>query len=338
MEEIKNTLLSLGISENDISAIETAFKTAVDKKVMEELAVAQASLEAEMGAKADEYCQTQIDSAVTAKTAELEQLANQYCESKAITLAKKADEMLQERAKLLEEKSASFIEEYFEKGYQEKYGAELDNLKESYAKELQRIEDATIKSLDLYLEGTIAKRITPDMIKLKAVNETFEPIIVGIQNLFEEQYVPLDRSGNKKLANAKAQIAELEESLKSHVEANMQLQESNEKYAKMALIAEKTKDLSPSDSLTLNEFFKDKKYQETKNDIDDFKNMLLEKAEMAKTIQMRKSETKLLKEQRSARKMKFRMDESTDNFVKSKFRKLIDESDDSYSSMVNKLL
>lgn len=307
MDKILAKLKAANISEADLEEIKTAFDGAVKARVDEESKT--------ISSKADEFCKQKIDSAIKAKTAQLEDLANKYCEKKALTLAKKADRKVKEQMEKLEDAAQQYITEYFDEKFTEKYGEELQN-----------IEESVITQFDKYLEYAITEKISPKLIERTAINETFAPIVKGIQSLFEEQYVPLNSSGKKKLKEANEHIAELENTLKEQVNANMRLTEKTEAFAKKALISEKTAGMSPSNKRKVAAFFESKSYADTKSDIEDYCEMINERAET-----MRRNDVSVISERTRPmhRHVISHIDDTTDDFVNEKFSKHNDDSDDS---------
>ena len=183
------------LSDEDLNTIKETFETAVKARVDEETKV--------INSKADDYCKQRIDSAIALKTQQLETLAEQFCDKKAATIARKADKKIAEQTKKLETLTQQYITEYFDEKFKEKYGDEL-----------QAIEDRVVNGVDDYFKYAVIEKINPELITKTAINETFAPIVNGIRSLFEEQYVPLNVSGTKKLKEATRKIAELEAKLK----------------------------------------------------------------------------------------------------------------------------
>ena len=109
MDKILAKLKAANISEADLEEIKTAFDGAVKARVDEESKT--------VSSKADEFCKQKIDSAIKAKTAQLEDLANKYCEKKALTLAKKADRKVKEQMEKLEDAAQQYITEYFDEKF-----------------------------------------------------------------------------------------------------------------------------------------------------------------------------------------------------------------------------
>ena len=259
--------LSGVLSPEDLNEVKKAFESAVDERVQTKLDEETKNL----AKKADEFCQKKIEEAVAKKTAELEDLANKYCEERCAKITEKAQKKLDSQQKKLEEAADQYICEYFEEKYKERFGQDLDDLEESL-----------LTNLDKWLEMTISEKISPKLIQKQAVNETYEPIINAIKSAFEDQYVALDTTGSAKLREAKAEAAELRESLKKQVESGMRLSDKLDAAQKRALIAEKTRGLSSSQVSRVNKMFESKDYAETKEDIDEYVAMLNERAPIMK--------------------------------------------------------
>ena len=259
--------LSGVLSAEDLNEVKKAFESAVDERVQTKLDEETKNL----AKKADEFCQKKIEEAVAKKTAELEDLANKYCEERCAKITEKAQKKLDSQQKKLEEAADQYICEYFDEKYKERFGQDLDDLEESL-----------LTNLDKWLEMTISEKISPKLIQKQAVNETYEPIINAIKSAFEDQYVALDTTGSAKLREAKAEAAELRESLKKQVESGMRLSDKLDAAQKRALIAEKTRGLSSSQVSRVNKMFESKDYAETKEDIDEYVAMLNERAPIMK--------------------------------------------------------
>lgn len=334
MDKIAEKLQALGISEEDLTTVKEAFDEAVDARVK-----AETNLISE---KAEEYIAEQVDKKAAEKTAELETLSEKYLEIKTNTIAKNAALKLDEEKAKIEKACEEYIAENFEKAFAEKY-----------EKELALMEESILSQLDKYLDYAITENISSDLIKNTAVNETFAPIIKGIQNLYQEQFVPLNTSGQKKLKEAQAHAAELEETLAAQIKENMDLTDRTEKYAKRALIAEKVQDLSAADRANVRKFFAEKSFATTKSDIDSYCNVLRESAkriEEAREQAVRESKVQMtapksvVAESSRPRPKSFVKSYSEDNtpdFVNERIKshkqsRRLDESSDEYLTSVAK--
>ena len=304
------TKLSGVCSAEDLNEIKQIFEAAVDEKVKAQTEkIAQ-----DLAKKADEFSQTKIKEAKEQNAAKVEEMANAWCAEQKALLEKEANEKVEAYKKKLEDASENYIFEYFEKKFKEKYGEELEAL-----------EEKVITGLDKYLEYNINEKIDPSLIKKQAMTETYAPIIDGIKRLFEEEYVPMDLSGSKKIRDMKATNAELEESLKKQVSENMRLAELVEISGKKSLIAEKTASLSVAERAKVKKFFKDKSLNETKRDIDPYIEMVQEQTENYETV--RRERAKLFEQrERPVRKSRF-VEDTTAETLTERFRKQEPEVD-----------
>ena len=263
MDKILETL-SQKFTAEELNEVKKAIQFTVDEKVK-----VKSEEEAKVIAKkADEFCQTKIKEAVEKKTAEIEEIANKFCAEKCEQLSKEANEKVEAYKKKLEEASEQYILEFFDEKFTEKYGQELEAL-----------EEKVITGLDKYLEYNINEKISPALIHKTALSETYAPIIDGIKRLFEDEYVPMDMSGAKKVRELKAESAELRASLQKQLDENLRLAELIESTGKKSLISEKIADLSAEQRIKVKKFFKEKSLNETKKDIDAYIEMIQEQTE-----------------------------------------------------------
>ena len=263
MDKILETL-SQKFSAEELNEVKKSIESTVDEKVK-----ALSEQEAKkIAKKADEYCQKKIKEAVEKKTAEIEDIANKFCEERCAKLSKEADAKVESYKKKLEEASEQYILEYFDEKFTEKYGQELE-----------AIEEKVITGLDKYLEFNINEKIGPGLIQKSAMQETYEPIVEAIKQIYEDQYVPLNTTGSKKIRELKAENTELQSSLKKQLDENMRLAELVETTGKKSLISEKVADLSAEQRVKVKKFFKDKSLNETKKDIDAYIEMIQEQAD-----------------------------------------------------------
>lgn len=302
--------LSNVCSAEDLNDIKKVFETAVDEKVKAKLDEEAQNL----ARKADEFCQKEIKKAVEKKTAEIEEIANRYCAEERAKFEKQANLELEAYKKKLEDTSEQYIFEYFDKKFTEKYGEELEAL-----------EEKVITGLDKYLEYNINEKIDPSLIKKTAMTETYAPIIDGIKRLFEEEYVPMDMSGSKKVREMKQENAELQESLKKQISENMRLAELVETAGKKSLIVEKTAGLSVTERAKVKKFFKEKSLNETKKDIDSYIEMIQEQTESYESI--RRERAKLFEQHdRPVRKSRF-VEDNTAETLTERYKQPIEDTD-----------
>lgn len=316
-EKIMDKVLAIlkekaNLSDEDLNTIKETFETAVKARVDEATKV--------VNSKADEYCRQKIDSAVALKTQQLETLAEQFCEKKAATIARKADKKIAEQTKKLETLTQQYINEYFEEKFKERYGEEL-----------QAIEDRVVEGVDVYFNYAVNEKINSELITKTAINETFAPIVQGIRSLFEEQYVPLNVSGTKKLKEANRKIAELESKLKEQYNENIRISEAAEQSAKKALIAEKTEGFTAEQKEKVNEFFQGKSFSSVKEDIDNYCSIITETAlPIVKAATLNEARQQALRKTPS-------IEDATPDFVSEKF-KPVNEDVDSFLTKANEYL
>ena len=262
MDKILEKLAGV-LTAEDLQELKESFESAVEERLKVKLEEEKQVL----AKKADEFCSQKIKEEVDKKTLELENLANKYCEERCAKITEKAQAKLDMQCKKLEESAEQYIVQYFDEEFTKQYG-----------KELQALEEKVITGLDKYLEYTISDKISENLITKTALTETYAPIIEGIQHLFEDQYVPMDLTGSKKIREAKAENAELKKSLKKQLDENMRLIDLVEESNKKATIAEKTNGLSSSQRARVQKFFESKSLSETKKDIDDYVDMITEQS------------------------------------------------------------
>lgn len=270
-ELLREKLKQLGLQEEDLNQIDNEFSEAVESRVKAEVDVLIES--------AEEFIAEKVKESETAKIAELEAENAKAIQEKLDELAKHTEEALKLEGEKLVKASAEYVKENLEQGFKIKYGEEL-----------QKLEERLVNSLDQYLEYCISENISEDLINKVAINETFAPIISGIQKLFEQEYVPLDLSGSGKLKEYQSQINQMEPIIDNMVKENLELAELAEKCAKSSIIAEKTADLAPRDRKRIRKFFKDKSLTETSRDIESYCELIKEsnqKVEEAKSIDMK---------------------------------------------------
>lgn len=336
MDKIVEKLQALGISAQDLDDVKNAFNEAVDARVKAETDL--------ISERAEAYIALQVDERAKVKEKEINDLSEKYLAIKTATIAKNASLKLNEQVAEVQKKCEEYIQHYVPEAFSEQY-----------EKELALMEESILEQLDRYLDYAITEKISPDLIKSAAVNETFAPIIKGIQNLFQEQYVPLNTSGNKKLKEAQATIAELEETLKAQINENMELTDKTEKYAKRALLAEKTVDLSRADAANVKKFFADKSFATTKADVDSYVGMIKEstrRIQEAREQAVRDSKVQMVerrslvaesakRDQKPAKFSKSFVEDNTNDFVNERIKtrqesKRLDETSDDYLTSVAK--
>jgi len=190
------------------------------------------------------------------------------------------DSMVNEKVELVVEeekqKLAKLADEFCEKKIEEGVEAEKEKLVQEYDGLLENLELELVEKLDLFLEMEISNKISEETLKSIAINETYAPIINGIKSLFEEKYVELDTEGHGLIKAKQEEVETLETQLAEALAEKMELAESAQLAAHKLLLAEKTKDLTESETTRVVEFFEGKSFDETKAKIDEFVSIVLE--------------------------------------------------------------
>lgn len=174
-------------------------------------------------------------------------------------------------------------EEYVEKQIAEGMEAKTAELIAEYDAKLDELESEIVENLDKFLDMEISEKISDDMLKKIAINETYEPIIEGIKNLFENQFIDLDVEGAKVLMAKDEKISELEESAATHIAEKLELNETIDALKKDLLISEKVQDLTESEKARVLKFTESRSLAELTEGIDEIVSVVTESKSVAKT-------------------------------------------------------
>ena len=189
--------------------------------------------------------------------------------------------------KVIEEKVALRVEEetvklekladeYCEKQIAEQVTAKTTQLSEKYEEDLEALESNIVEKLDQYLDLEISEKISDELLEKVAINETYAPIIKGIQELFESKYVALDTEGSKLLKDLTMKVESLEDKLATKINENIELNGLCEKAAVKTIISEKTVDLTPAHRQKVAMFFEGKDFDSIHKNIDSYVEMISE--------------------------------------------------------------
>lgn len=208
-------------------------------------------------AKAD--IESAITEAVEARFAE-------QLEDMARVTAEKIEAEKQALTESLARESAEYIKELRAADAQE--AAEyINTLTESHALEVaeymkvretalkEELEDKFTQKIDELLESVVTENFKESTIEQIALNETYRPIVEGLQKILTENFLAVDSEGSEIVRAAQAQTAQLAEEVKSlkdslktlteSFEAEKSvLLESNKKILTEKLLIQKTQGLS----------------------------------------------------------------------------------------------
>lgn len=179
-------------------------------------------------------------------------------------------------------------EEYCEMKIEETVKTISEILIKEYDEKLDSLEANIVEKLDRFLDLEITENISEQALKDIAINETYGPIVQGIQQLFERQYVALDTEGHAMLRDYTEKIAELEESLSDSIASKLELEETVDIAAAKLLISRKTEHLTESEKKRVFDFFDGKGLDETQTKLDSFVELIMEKEEAIQPAQISK--------------------------------------------------
>lgn len=102
------------------------------------------------------------------------------------------------------------------------------------------LEMNMVESLDKFLEHRIDEKISDERLDKIVLNETYEPLVKGIQKLFEDKFIGLDTEGKGMISMLEDQVLSLNETISNEIQKNMSLLESLEQEKRKNLILEHT--------------------------------------------------------------------------------------------------
>lgn len=190
------------------------------------------------------------------------------------------EKMVDTRVKLKEEEIKSKYDELAEEYVSKKVSEELETAKatliEDYDEKLKNIEQKVVTKLGSFLDHVIVEQISEASIEKLAINEIAMPVIEQIKKLFGSNYIDLDANGSGLLKQEQQKVAKIEKELSEAHAKIMESEERLEKSATFLLISEKTIGLTESQKQRVTKMFKNKKFDEVKDSIDTFVEMVKE--------------------------------------------------------------
>jgi hypothetical protein len=193
----------------------------------------------------------------------------------------------------LKNKYDTLAEEYCTKKIAEETEKAKATLIEGYDEKLNNLEKKIVGKLDSYIDHMIAEQISDETLKKIAINEVAYPLVQGMKKLFAENYVELDSQGTVLLKQKDEKIKELEEKVASFSKKVVESEERLEKSASFLLISEKTDGLTDTQKQRVVKMFKNKKFDEIKENIDEFISMIKESnGERVEVAESKKADSK----------------------------------------------
>jgi len=196
------------------------------------------------------------------------------------------EKMIAQKVALKEEEIKAKYDELADEYVQKKLAEETETLKasliEEYDSKLKNIEKKVITKLGSFLDHVIVEQITDEAIEKLAINEIAMPVVEGIKKVFASNFVELDSDGSGLLKAEQKKNAELEKQLSDTQEKVMEAEERLEKSATFLLISEKTEGLTGTQKSRVAKMFKNKRFDDVKDNIDTFVEMVKESKAPAK--------------------------------------------------------
>jgi len=193
------------------------------------------------------------------------------------------EKLIAQKVSLKEEEIKAKYDELAEEYVQKKLAEDTEALKaslfEEYDGKIKQIEKKVITKLGSFLDHVIVEQITDATIEKLAINEIALPVVEGIKKVFSSNYVELDSDGSAMVKAEQKKRLEAEKALSSANEKIMESEERLEKSATFLLISEATQGLTNTQKARVSKMFKNKRFDDVKENIETFVEMVKESAE-----------------------------------------------------------
>jgi hypothetical protein len=197
---------------------------------------------------------------------------------------KMVNEAVQTRLEVEKDELSILAEKYAEEKTKKAVKKAKKKMEEDFKVKYEALEESIITKLDRFLDNEISSKISDDVLKTVAINETFAPIIDGIKVLFEDRYVKLDSKGHGLVKELRSKLDEKAKEVNSLVTEKMQLANLLEQTSIKGLIAEKSKVLTEPQAKKLVKMCEGKAFDELHDKIDTFVEIINESAVSSKKI------------------------------------------------------
>jgi len=192
------------------------------------------------------------------------------------------EKMIGQRVSLREEELKTKYDELAEEYVAKKISEGLDTAKaeliEEYDGKLKNIEQRVVTKLGSFLDHVISEQISDEAIEKLAINEVAMPVVQQIKKIFGTNYIELDTDGSSMIKAEQKKSAALKSELSEAYAKIVESEERLEKASTFLLISEKTEGLARSQKQRVANMFKSKKFDDTKENIDTFVDMVKESA------------------------------------------------------------
>ena len=208
-------------------------------------------------------------------------------------VAEKVSSLLVLKEEELQNKYETLSEGYITKEIEKREKVIQASIIESYDKKLQALEDKISLKIETYIETSINEQISDEVLEQIAINDTLKPVVEGIKKVFEANHLVLESNASEKVAKLEEKLTESSKKVSELINKNVVLESHMEKLANHILISEKTKNLSTSDTQKILESFNNRKFADTKKNIDGYIAILNEGKRVAKPVTKPKMDTML---------------------------------------------
>jgi len=204
----------------------------------------------------------------------MKKLKDVLSESEVVKFEKATKKLVTEQVALRVEEETKKItlkgEEFCKIKIEEGVKKASEKLIEEYDKKLEDLEEVVVERLDKFLDLEISTQISDDVLKKIAINETLQPLVSKIQDVFEKDFVALDSDGQKVIEETKRELQELRDEHSKKIAENIELAELSEKAACDLLVLKKTSHLTETDRERVKNFCEGKSFDDLSNKIDSF--------------------------------------------------------------------
>lgn len=202
--------------------------------------------------------------------AEVQQTIDDSVSEKVLSEQSRLAEKAEQYVEMRTEEITNNLEELAETFCEAQIKEATDSMIVEYDERMEEFESTVVESLDRFLESEISENISEDLFESIGRQEALLPLVEGIKELFESEYVALDTEGESKLAVMQDKCEELEDQLSESISEKMELEELAERAASELLVREKCEDLTISESAKVVAFFEGKSFEEIDEKIDGY--------------------------------------------------------------------
>ena len=182
-------------------------------------------------------------------------------------------------------------EKYCAKRIAEETEAVKSTLIEEYDTKLENLEQKVVARLTSFIDHLVTENAVEETIEKIAISEVASPIVDKIRKVYAEHFISLDTEGSTQIKESVETVKKLQKQLSEAISDKMNLQEKVDKTAGYLLISEKVGGLNESHKERVVKMFKDKKFEEISEQIDNFIGLIKEskvtpvKTEQKKTME-----------------------------------------------------